>query len=337
MRAILLLKLAITFGAAVSSFGQGGLTPPGAPAPTMKTLDELDAKLERRTAITNLPMTIFSAGSYYLATNLTGVSGLNGIEIFAHDVTIDLNGFSLIGVTNTARGVWIGGGIQNAVVRNGSISGWGADGVGTLDNASTVRLENLRVRNCGNVGIKVFGKGQITDCAARGNSSHGIQAGDVCLVTRCEATANGTSGIVTGVECRVSDCLAQGNGSDGINAGFRTSIRNCTATGNTTDGIRALAECDVRNNVCAGNGNGGDGAGIHATGIRNRIEENQVLDNDRGIDVDSSGNLVVRNSASGNTTNYDIHSGSGSGPIVTAGGDLSIPTNGNHPWANFAH
>jgi parallel beta-helix repeat protein len=42
-------------------FAQGSLTPPGAPAPVMKSLDQLDAKLEKRTPISSLPFTINAA------------------------------------------------------------------------------------------------------------------------------------------------------------------------------------------------------------------------------------------------------------------------------------
>jgi len=42
------------------AFAQGSLTPPGAPAPTMKSLDQI----EPRTPISSLPFTISSSGSY---------------------------------------------------------------------------------------------------------------------------------------------------------------------------------------------------------------------------------------------------------------------------------
>src|SRR5579883_474024 len=75
-------------------FAQGSLTPPGAPAPTMKTLSQI----EPRTPISSLPFTIYIPGSYYLTTNLTGVSNSDGITISTGNVTLDLNGFTLQGV-----------------------------------------------------------------------------------------------------------------------------------------------------------------------------------------------------------------------------------------------
>ena len=78
--------LAAAFILHPSSFilAQGLLTPPGAPAPTMKTLDQVEA----RTPISSAPFTISTSGSYYLTGNLTVTSG-TAITIAADQVTLD--------------------------------------------------------------------------------------------------------------------------------------------------------------------------------------------------------------------------------------------------------
>jgi hypothetical protein len=99
------IKLHLAALALLSSFilhpsslpGQGSLTPPGAPAPTMKSL----AQIEPRFAITNTgAVTITSAGSYYLTTNITVSTG-DAITINPNGVTLDLNGWT---ISSTAQG-----------------------------------------------------------------------------------------------------------------------------------------------------------------------------------------------------------------------------------------
>ncbi len=110
-------------------FAQGQLTPPAPPAPTMKTLSQI----EPRTDVLNLTsddsfmFIITNSGSYYLTTNIVGVPGKNGIKIASGNVTLDLNGFAVIGVTNSYDGILVDGSSSrtNTTVRNGTVTGWG--------------------------------------------------------------------------------------------------------------------------------------------------------------------------------------------------------------------
>ena len=75
----------------ITANSQGVLTPPGAPAPMMKTLQQI----EPRTPISSLPYTISAPGSYYLTGPLNSTN--TGITVAANDVTIDLMGFTISG------------------------------------------------------------------------------------------------------------------------------------------------------------------------------------------------------------------------------------------------
>src|SRR5450631_2260337 len=119
----------------LSVFGQGALTPPGPPAPTMKSLDQV-ASTGIAINAANTPgdgadlYVISSPGAYYLTGNVNGVSGKNGILIKATNVTLDMNGFALLGVGGSLVAITDGGvNHGNASIRRGSILGWGGNGI----------------------------------------------------------------------------------------------------------------------------------------------------------------------------------------------------------------
>src|SRR5262245_5926864 len=106
-----LVGLLLALGGAVRA---GSLDPPGAPASTMKPLDQV----EPRTAITALPITISAPGSYYLTQNLTASTGIN---ITVSNVTIDLNGFALTGAATSGTGIRTSvSSLRNITIRNGT-------------------------------------------------------------------------------------------------------------------------------------------------------------------------------------------------------------------------
>lgn len=182
----------------------------------------------------------------------------------------------------------------------------------------------------------------ITSCIATGNAGDGISVNTGCVVVDCTARTNTGTGFSLGLGCMLANstaannlngasaqgstiqnctfedntedglsgfeantvvaCNAYRNGAHGIVSGRGSTITDCTAHSNQGDGIRFTNQCLVRANTCSNNGEL-DGAGIHATGGDNRIESNHCTSADRGIDVDVSGNFIVRNTCAANTTN----------------------------------
>ncbi len=327
---------------------QGDLTPSGAPAPTMKTLDQLEPRTPISASTTpgddNSQFKITQPGSYYLTGNLAGVAEKHGIEIVSSDVTLDLMGFRMRGRTISVgndgpsrTGVLVPGTQSNICIRNGIITNWSVAGVYATAASNSV-LHQLRVSDCGTNGLVIGASSLVKDCIAQSNMSTGFEIGNGSVIKDCVANANGHLGIFAASKSIISGCTASDNGDDGIRASTNSKVTGCTATSNTGDGIEIPSACLVRSNTCNSNGaNAGNGAGIHATGSRNRIDGNNVTDNDRGLDVDAGGNLIVRNSATGNGANYSqIVSGNTRGEVVdtSASGGTLNETHG--PWANFS-
>jgi hypothetical protein len=105
-----------------SLLAQGPLTPqPGAPAPTMKTLQQVEPRTDLNTlgGDATTVCTIVRPGSYYLSADLAGAAGKSTIRVAtAGRVTIDLNGFAL---TSTGAGQMAILPNNDLVVRNGYI------------------------------------------------------------------------------------------------------------------------------------------------------------------------------------------------------------------------
>src|ERR1039458_2775981 len=121
LSATLTLVLLSTLNPQLSTvFAQGSLTPPGAPAPTMKSLDQIEA----RTPISSLPYTISTPGSYYLTASFNVTVG-SAITITASQVTLDLNGFTLSSTeaTPTGAGILLAGNDTDIIILNGHIKG----------------------------------------------------------------------------------------------------------------------------------------------------------------------------------------------------------------------
>lgn len=298
--------------AAAGGLFAGPLSPPAGPvAGTSKTLLEV----EPRTAINalNTPgdadslFKITQPGSYYLAGNVTGEVGKHGIEIASHGVSIDLNGFDLVGmvgqgafdaVTSTVSS------LKNISVTNGSIRNWGGDGVDLrTSGSSNCRISSLVVTGNAGTGINVLNACTLIDCVVETSGVDGIYTGSGCQITGCISRSNVGIGFRTSEHCTLNNCIAYGN-SVGFDVFRFCTLTNCDASGNDTNGIDASSTASLpvatTISMCTANQNGGVGI---ATGINCIVDQCTVSDNELdGIAV-LSGSLVTNCSSYRNTLN----------------------------------
>lgn len=176
MKSRFLIGAGLSWFIAQSALGQGALTPPAAPGPTMKTLDQIEPRTPvdaiHTPGVGGIQYFITQSGSYYLTTNIVGMSGDIGIYVGASNVTLDLNGFSVLGGPGAFYGISLGGGNSDIIVRNGGVSGWITE-PGIYNNAQRVTLEHLHVS--GNAsGLYCPNSTLIQNCVVSGNLLNGI-------------------------------------------------------------------------------------------------------------------------------------------------------------------
>ncbi len=211
------------------------------------------------------PVTLSQSGSYRLTGNLVVPdANTTAIHIAADHVTLDLNGFSIIGPSvctsspancpAAAQGI----GIQ-------------ADNGPTVDGPRGTKILNGTVRGMGSTGILITGLGgSIERVVADSNAGGGLLVAG--SVIESAATRNGSFGILAII---VRDSFATDNHNDGIvldgsggvgagniasfNGGRGMSVPNGTATGNTMVrnagfGLSTTCPSTIVNNTIVSNG-----------------------------------------------------------------------------------
>ena len=200
------------------------------------------------------PVTITQPGAYRLTSNLdvrgiASPSDVTAIQVegSADGVTIDLNGFALLGPNTcpappapcsaNGNGNGLKSNAEGTEVRDGSVSGFGKDGVTIF--GSGARVERVRAWFNGDNGIEVEIDGAVVaDSAAYRNGTIGIRLGSAS-VTGVVALVNRASGFyLNGPTTSASELVAWGNGEEGfLNTTWNASISFSLANANLGSGL----------------------------------------------------------------------------------------------------
>lgn len=246
----------------------------------------------------SFPIRITQPGSYYLTENIRGTSGRSGIEITTGNVTLDLNGFTVLGVAGSNKGIRVysfSATPENVTIKNGIIANWTSGGI--LCDANHCRLSSLHLSGNGLYGISTGQNSLVEHCMLRSccaGGGVGIACGNGsivrhCTVTGCTVASNNFTGISCDIACVVAHNLVHGNivqngAFDGINIGARTTAKDNKIVNNTASshatGIRASSNMVITHNQVEDNRStsSGSGYGIYA-GVRCTIANNTCATN----------------------------------------------------------
>ena len=232
------------------------------------------------------PVTINArrGGSYRLTSDLL-VPGLdtNGIVVDANDVTIDLNGFTVIRASCYGE-------TEDCTPASGNGHGVTRTSIDTLG----MSVRNGSVVGMAGSGIVVGSQAEVANVRVRWNRIHGIQTGFGSIVRGNVARQNGSRGITAFSGSTVTGNSASNNGSDGILISGGSTATNNTSYFNGGDGINCLEGSTVHRNTVYGN----TGFGL-ALDPGASYRENTITDNTAGT---VSGGVNTGNNACNGST-----------------------------------
>jgi hypothetical protein len=180
------------------------------------------------------PVTISQPGSYQLSSNLTVPPDTDGIFITANNVTLNLNGFSIIG-SGGLQGSGVGATDGPVVVHNGAVRNMPAYGL-DLSAALAARVDKVTAQANGFTGILVGIAGIVTDSSAVANGLTGISGFTSSVIRGNTASNNGTIGI-SGENSTITDNSSGFNGLHGIRAHGASTVNGNTARNNGGNGL----------------------------------------------------------------------------------------------------
>jgi hypothetical protein len=227
------------------------------------------------------PVTINAPGAYTLTSSLSVTAVESAIRISANvsGVTIDLNGFEVVGPV-----VCTGEGSSIDCVGDPGVSFYGV-GAPSGDRGTTVRNGTVRGFRWG---IRIGTQALVADVFASSNSQNGLSV-DQGVVSRCRARANGGTGINLNAASIIENSHARGNGNHGIFANIGSTVTSNTVYQNGGNGIQTSLGVTVRGNAAYEN----EGFGLQLAGGSGYSENVLYLNNGGNANPQVSGGIQM--------------------------------------------
>ncbi|MFH0878217.1 MAG: hypothetical protein V2A34_00750 [Lentisphaerota bacterium] len=290
----------------------------------------------------------FGHGNRYL--NLTVAENNGGISAGSGSV---IENCVIVSNASMADGIGIMAG-DGSVVSRCAVSGNSASEIDPY--LGIYAGKGCSIENCAVVdnragsylnGIQVGAGATVRGCSVADNyglnGGQGFEAGPGATVVDCSSMSNTDSmgafmGFLADAGATIDRCTSIQNAGPGIWAKAGCTVRDCVVQANGTHGIVLSNDCLAVGNNCTYNGTATDyGAGIEVYGQGCRIEDNNMVYNDYGIQALPPNNLIIRNSSRWNNFgagDYDIADGNNYGEIIGSLGTNFVVSN---PWANLRY
>ncbi len=215
------------------------------------------------------PFSVSTGGSYRLTSNLTVSSeSCTGGLTTGNDITIDLNGFSMIG-PGCGAGISVGNGVT---VENGTVTGFSI-GVEVQNNGI---VRNVHADANGQ-GISVGNNSVVEGCTVNNSTNHitdsvGLEGGTGSTISGNTVNGNPQFGIEC-ASCTISGNTVGGNGIFGIIA-TGSQIFGNALVGNSGTAINCSSGCLISGNAVSGSSIGISAEGDATTGYGGNVLNN---------------------------------------------------------------
>lgn len=267
-----------------------------------------------------------AGGRGFVVENITSESN-TGAGVYATQGRVS----RCTATSNGGAGIYVGGGVIEACVSNSN----GGAGIG---GGAGVSVHHSHADNNTGGGINLT-EGTVGSCVARDNGGPGFAGSGTFTGNQ----ASGNAGVGFDGHGTFTGNQSSSNQGGGFDIDYPSIVRDNTCTFESPYGIRITGNhCLIEQNTLA---YCDKGITVTISATSNRIDGNHVSNNAAtpglvGIEVLGLNNLIIRNTAHGNSAgNYAIGAGNSVAPrvAVVASDGWSGITNANHPWANLGY